>query len=183
MYECPTTQPMSEVVNIVSPGLAAVDVLHRARQRDRVAAGVALHALRPAGRARGVEDVRRLARFEPRRPAPASSRCRCAQRRVIEVAPGDELELRVDAAVDDDDLRRRRLARAGSPRRPAACRGSRVRRACRASAVNMSFRPRVVDARGEARRREAAEHDRMDRADAARTRASRTPPPGSSACR
>ena len=45
------------------PGLArldAVEVLHRPFQRDHVAAVVAHHALRPAGRARGVEDVERI---------------------------------------------------------------------------------------------------------------------------
>ena len=66
MYEWPTTQPMSEVREHRLARLAAVDVLHRARERDRVAAGVALHALRLAGRAGRVEDVRRLARLEPR---------------------------------------------------------------------------------------------------------------------
>ena len=71
MYEWPTTQPMSLVVNIVSPGCDAEDVAHRRRERDRVAAGVALHALGLAGRARRVEDVRRLATTRATRRAPA----------------------------------------------------------------------------------------------------------------
>src|SRR5258706_122674 len=45
--------------------VTAEDVLHRRRKCDRVTADVALHALRLAGGAGGVEDVRGFARFEP----------------------------------------------------------------------------------------------------------------------
>ena len=46
-------------------GLAAEDVLHARRQRDRVAAGVALHAFRPAGRSARVERVARVVGIDP----------------------------------------------------------------------------------------------------------------------
>ena len=50
---------------MVSPGLAAVDVLHRRSQGDRVTADVALHALRFACRAGGIQDIGRFVRLEP----------------------------------------------------------------------------------------------------------------------
>ena len=43
----------------------AVDMLHRRSQRHGVTAGVALHALRLASRARGVKDVGRFRGFHP----------------------------------------------------------------------------------------------------------------------
>ena len=84
----------------------AEDPAHRRRERDRVAAGVALHALRLAGRARRVEDVRRLGRLEP---LAGHLRIHVAgpQRRVVEVAAGDDRHRRIEAAVDDDDPLRR----------------------------------------------------------------------------
>ena len=69
-------------------GAAAEDVLHARRQRDRVAAGVALHALRLAGGAAGVERVARVRRRRPRRRAPASSRCCSRSAGVVLVAAG-----------------------------------------------------------------------------------------------
>ncbi len=46
-------------------GVAAVDVLHRRGQRDRVAAHVTLHALGFAGGAGGIEDVAGFVGFQP----------------------------------------------------------------------------------------------------------------------
>jgi hypothetical protein len=84
---------------------------------------------------------------------------------VVEVAAGHARHGRVEAAVADQHLLRRVLREAAGlvdqmlvgtalpPRMPA-------------SAVTMHLRLRVVDARREARRGKAAEHDRVDGADA-----------------
>ncbi len=120
MYECPTTQPMSEVVNIVSP-------------------------FEPSDRHLRVHVLG-------------------AQLRVVEVAPGDGLHRFVEAAPVDEDLLRRAP---GEPDRFVDERFVKNDLPHAAAAVggDHELRPRVVDPRGEARRRESAEHHRMDRAD------------------
>jgi hypothetical protein len=106
MYECPTTHPMSLVVNIVSPGsrqkMRRIDEC----ERDRVAAGIALHALGLAGRSRREQNVRRLGRFEPFAGHPRTV-VFGAQRRVIQVAAASPCKVWVEPAIREDDVARR----------------------------------------------------------------------------
>ena len=141
-------------------------VLHRPGERDHVPAIVAHHALRDAGRARGVEDVERIGREHRHAGRGLVRRDRVvAQRRPVVVAAGDERRLRLAAAAGSGRLRACAW-RARSPHRAAACTRRRARPRCRrrrtgsASAWQSSMR--VASSFG----REAAEHDRMDRADA-----------------
>ena len=85
-------------------GLAAEDVLHARGERDRVAAGVALDALRPAGGAAGVERVARMRRIEPGARHDDVEMV-LAPRRVVLVASGDALHRR-QAAIDEQHFRR-----------------------------------------------------------------------------
>ena len=95
-------------------GLDAVEILHRPFERDHVAAIVAHHALGPAGRARGVEDIERIGGRD-RHAIAGRARVHervIAHRRPVVVAAGDQ----------------RRLA-------PAAAAGSGRRRACAATSA------------------------------------------------
>ncbi len=148
-------------------GLDAVVVLHRPFQRDHVAAVVAHHALRDAGRAGGVEDVERIGghqrhrlehvlapRPAPRPRSPASrGRGRRPARRCSLRALQDQAGLRL-VPGEIDRLVEQRLVGDDAVDLDAAAR--------RQDHLGLG----VVDAGGELLRREAAEHHRMDRADA-----------------
>ena len=147
-------------------GLDAEDVAHRRGQRHGVAAGIALHALwacRSCPTCRGCTTARsiRAMRTAPARPGDAraaprsrgrgrrrAASCRSRPRSTItHLAPADAWPAAWRSST------RCLYGTALPPRMPA-------------SAVTMHLRRGIVDARGEARRGEAAEHDRMDRADA-----------------
>ncbi len=143
--------------------VAAVDQLHGRGECDRVAAGVALHALGLAGGAAGVEDVARLGALEPR-AGHLIVEVRVAQRRVVHVAAGNPGH-RCQPAVDEQHRGGRRLRQADRLVEQAlvghglAAARARVR-------AHDHLRRRVVDACGEAHRGEPAEHHRVDRTDA-----------------
>ena len=147
-------------------GLHVVDVRHRPAQRDEIAADVAHHAFRDAGRAGGVEDIERIGRLQldaaaapclpaaALRPLPAPNRGRA--RRHASLRP----------------------AAAGARRRRRAC-GAKVHRRVEQRLVGDDaagldaagggqdqLRLGVLDAGGEFLGGEAAEHDRMHGADA-----------------
>ncbi len=90
------------------PGFGAEDVAHRAGERHRVAAGVALNALRFPRRAAGVEDVRGLVGFEPRHRHLDSGEL-LALGGVVDITIGHTRHRLVDAAVDEDHVCGRRL--------------------------------------------------------------------------
>ena len=143
-------------------GVAAEDVLHGRRERDRVAADVALHALGPARRARGVQDVAGLVRLEPGDRHLGVEVLR-AQRRVVLVAPRDRLE-RCELAVDHQHLAglvRRQPDRLVQERLV----GHHLAAARAAVGADDQRRRGVLDPAREADRREAAEDHRMDRPD------------------
>ncbi len=146
------------------PGAHVVDRPHRQGQRHRVAADVALHALRLAGRARGVEQIARLVRLQPfhrhRRTVVAR-----AQFGVVEVAAGHARQIRIESAADDQHVRRRRLRR-GARRVDQRFVRDHLAAAHAGIGADQQLRLRVVDAQSQVVRGEAAEHDRMDRADA-----------------
>ena len=145
-------------------GCEREDAPHRRRQRDRVAAGVALHALGLAGRARRVEDVRGLGGLEPF-AGHARTRVLGVRGGEIDVARRLHRESRIEAAVDQDDVPRR-MPRDAQRLVDQRLVGNRPAAAHAGVGGEQQRRARIVDARREARRREAAEHDRMDRPDA-----------------
>ena len=91
------------------PGLAlldAVEAVHRPGERDHVAAVVAHHAFRNAGRAGGVEDVERVGRqHRHARRALARLARGIAQARPIVVAAGSERGFALRPLEDDAGLR------------------------------------------------------------------------------
>ena len=139
----------------------AVDVLHGPLERDGVAAVVADDALRHARRPRRVEDVERIGRGHGH-----ARRGRGAGDEVppVEVAPLRERRRRLGPLEDHAAFRlvggqregavEERLVRHGAVHLDAAGRGE------------DELRLGVVDALGELVRREAAEDDRVDRAEA-----------------
>ena len=140
-------------------GIGVVDVLHRRGERDAVAAGVALHALRRAGGAGGVEDVARLVRLDPGHRH-FGVEMLLAQRRVVGIPAFGDGHLRVEAAVDDQHVLRRVLGeRAGLVDQVLV----RHRLAVAHAGIggDEQLRLRIVDAHGEVVRREAAEHHRV----------------------
>ena len=148
-------------------GVAAVDVLHRRGQRDRVAAGVALHALRLAGGARGVQDVGGLARLQPD-AGHAGIHVLRAQRRVIDIAAGGAREVLLQPAIDHEHLFRRVLGqRAGLVQQMLV--GHDLAAAHAGLGRYDHLGSGVIDARGQRTGGETAEHHRVDGADA-RTR-------------
>ena len=142
-------------------GVHVVDVRHAPRERDGVSAVVAHDALRAAGRARRVEDVERIGRVHGH----AGGRLR----------RGDELVPVVVAA------RLQRGGQLGALQDQAVLRGvlglvqrgveqrlvrDRARALEPARGRHDDARPGVVDAHGQLVRREAAEHDGVDRTQA-----------------
>ena len=143
--------------------LAAEDVLHAGRQGHRVAADVALHALRPAGGAAGVERVARLVRFEP------DARYLCpevtlAQNRVIDIALRRHWH-RAQAAVDHQHPGRLVFRQANGFVKQGLVRHH-LARAAAGIGTDDHSRLGIVDAAGQADAGEASKHDRVDRTDA-----------------
>ena len=144
-------------------GLAAEDVLHARRQRHRVAAGVALHALGPAGRAAGVEGVAGVGGIDPGAGHDGVEMA-LAQRRVEGVAPGRQRHRR-QAAIDQQHLRRL-VRRPGDRLVEQRLVGDHLAGAAAGVGADDHFRLGVVDPARQADAGEAAEHHRMDRTDA-----------------
>ena len=159
------------------------DVLMRHRGVDEIAAGGVQHALRLAGRARGVEDEERILGLHLLRlavgrngrdlvvvPEVAACRpsrsCRRCGARPARSSPSRRALAAMSIALSVFSFSGIVLP----PRRPS-------------SAVMTKVDFAVVDAAGERIRREAAEHHRVDRRRCACRRASHRPPRGSSACR
>ena len=143
------------------PRLAAVDVLEGGGERHRIAAGIALRSLRLSGGAGGVEDIGRLARFDPDNRHLVVPMLR-AEFPIIQIAARLELKIRIQATIDDDQLFGWRL------RDPDGFIEHGLIKDCAPAAQSSvcrdhQLRPRVVDARCEAVRGKAAEHHRMDR--------------------
>ena len=164
-------------------GLDVVDGRHRPFERDDVAADVAHHALRHAGRAGGVEDVERVGRGEiGARRALARGLGGGDERRPVVVA------LRIEARLDLRALERRRPTRAWP---------STGRWRASSSGLYSTMRPgSIAAARGRAppsaRRRRCGSRAPWRRSRrtppngsrrCARRRAWPRPPRGSSACR
>ena len=142
-------------------GVGVVDVRHRPLQGDRVAAVVADDALRPSCRARRVQDVERIGRRDRHR---IGRRGRGDLLGPVEVAPGGHGRLGLRPLQDDHVAGpvRRERERAIEQRLV----GDHARALDTARRRKHERRPGVVDAHGELVRCEAAEHDRVDRADA-----------------
>jgi hypothetical protein len=87
-----------------------------------------------------------------------------AQRRVVEVAPGDDVHVAIEPAVDDDDARRRVLREADRFVDQVLV-GHRLAAAHAGIRGDHDLRLRIVDPRGEAGRGKAAENHRVDRPD------------------
>ena len=145
--------------------LDAVDRAHRPFQRDAIAAGVAHDALGRSGRAGGVEDVERVGggEFDAGRAFARRAR-RGDQRRPVVVALGEHLAFELRPLEDDAGLRlvpgeadrqiEQRLVFDQAAGLDAAAR--------RQHQLGLG----VVDAGRQLLGGEAAEHHRMDRADA-----------------
>ncbi len=145
-------------------GATDEDVLHRRRQRHGIAAGVALHALGLAGRARGVEDVGRLGGFHPV-AGHVGVHVLGAQRGVIDVASRDLVEALVEAAVDHQHLVGLGLRELDGLVEQMFV-GHGLAAAHAGIRRNDELRLGIVDARRQRSGSEAAEHHRVDRADA-----------------
>ncbi|MCY1222413.1 hypothetical protein D9M72_345060 [compost metagenome] len=144
-------------------GFAAEDVFHRSGQRHRVAAGIALHALGLAGGAGGVEHVRRLARFQPHTRHVHAGHALAPGGIVLIAAlgtghlrqlPVHQQHLLGLVRREPDGLVQQRLV------------GHHFAGARAGVGADHHARPGILDARGQADRGKAAEHHRMDRADA-----------------
>ena len=154
---------MSLVEKIGLAGVAAEDVLHARGQRHRIAAGVALHALGLAGGAAGVERVARVRGIDPD-AGHDGVQVLLAQRRVVGVAAGHALERR-EAAIDHQHLRRLvRARRIASSSRPLY--GTTLPLRLPASALTITVGSASSMRLARLAAGEAAEHHRMDRADA-----------------
>ena len=144
--------------------MPAEDVLHRGGQRHGIAADIALHTLGLTGGARGVEDVRRRVRFQPCHRH-VGVEVLLAQGLPVDVTTLDLRELGVEAAVHEQHMGRldaRECDRFVEQRLVA----HHLARAHAGVGADDQLRRGVVDAGGEAVRREATEHHRMDGADA-----------------
>jgi hypothetical protein len=144
----------------------AVEILHRPFERDHVAAIVTHHALRAPRRSRGVEDVERIGRLDRHAIVDRAG----VDERVIAhlgpvvVAAGDQRRFRLRTLQDEAGVglvlrERDRLVEQWLVGDDAA---GLEAAACREDHLRLG----VVDAGGEFARGEAAEHDRMNRADA-----------------
>ena len=91
--------------------VATVDMFHRRRQRHGIAAGVALHTLRAARGAGGIQNIGRLARFEPRHRR-VDFGVRLAQRGIVKITPRNWCVFLVDATVNHDQIARRMFRQA-----------------------------------------------------------------------
>ena len=136
------------------------DVLVRDRRKDEVAAGGVQHALRLAGRARGVEDEERILRVHLLAGALGGHlRCRLV---VVDVAARHHVDGRPRTAHDDD------MVDAAGPLDRRVDIGLERHLAAAAQALvggDDEGRLRVLDAAGERIRREAAEDHGMDGAE------------------
>ena len=142
---------------------AAEDVLHARRERDRVAAGVALHALRTAGRPARVERVARVVGVDPGAGNDVVE-VPLAQGGIVLVPAGDAVHRR-QAAIDEQHLRGL-VPREADGVVEQGLVGDDLAGAAAGIGADDHGRLGVIDPIGEADAREAAEHDRMDRADA-----------------
>ena len=146
--------------------LDAVEIFHRPFERDHVAAIVAHDALRHAGRARGVENVERIGggdRHAVIDRAGVNERV-IAHRRPVVVAAGDHRRFRLRALQDQAGVglvraKRDRFVEQRLVGDDAAGLDAATRR-------QDHLRLGVVDAGGEFARGKAAEHHRMNGADA-----------------
>ena len=144
----------------------AVEIFHRPFERDHVAAIVAHHAFRPPGRARGVENVERIGRSHRHAVidrAGVNERM-IANRRPIMIAAGDHGRFRLRPLQDQACARlvlrkRNRFVEKRLVVHDAAGLDAAARR-------QNHFRLCVVDAGRQFARREAAEHHRVNGADA-----------------
>ena len=145
-------------VHLAGPGI--VDVRHRPLERNRMPSVVADDALRPAGRARRVEDVEGIGRLD----RDAGHRLGVAKRLLpLDVAGRVELRLELRALEDDtprglalyepDRGVEQRLVRDDAPGLEAAGGG------------DHDLRLRVLEPTRQLVRREAAEDNRVDRTD------------------
>ena len=143
-------------------GLRTENERHRRRERHRIAAGITLHAFWFAGGTGGVEDVRGLARFHPF-ARHLGVRVLGGERCVVDIARvalhGRELAIDEQHALG---LVRRKVNR-GIEQWLVLDHLARARACIR---TDDHARRGVIDARGETVGGKAAEHDRMDRADA-----------------
>ena len=159
--------------------VGVVDVLHRPRERDRMAAVVADDPLRLPGRPGRVDDVERVRRERGGRSRPAR---RPRARRATRGRASDRARPRASAA-------------GGRCSAPASTRSASM--AASRSGLYATTRPgsiphearhddlrlRVLDRRRELVRREPAEDDRVDGADPGAREHRDRPPRGPSACR
>ena len=88
--------------------LTAVDVLHRGRQGHGITTRIALHPFGLAGSARGVEDVGRMAGFDPFHFHLCIHVC-LAQSGIVQITSILTLQRGIDATIDNHHFFRRVL--------------------------------------------------------------------------
>ena len=156
---------MSEPDHHTSPGRDAVEILHRPLERDHVAAIVAHHAFRDARRARRIENVERVGGGDRHALAGLGVVDRVLPHRApVMVAARRQLRLALRALQDHAGRRLvlRKIDRLVEQRLV----GHDARALDAAAGGQDDLRLGVVDAGGELLGGEAAEHHRVDGADA-----------------
>ncbi len=143
-------------------GMHVVDVRHAPRERHGVSAVVAHDALRATRRAGRVEDVERIGRVARVRRPPARPRRRARPSR----GRGPPVSVAVELRALQDHAVLRRVRGLLQRRVEQRLVRDRARALEPAGGRDDDARSGVVDAHGELVRREAAEHDRVDRAQA-----------------
>ena len=138
MYEWPTTQPMSLVVNMVSPGATQKMCASTppAPPRSRRCRAARLWACPSCPTCRGCTKAR-----STRATCTAPAR-RCARARscgVVEVAARRRAASRIEPAVDDDDRAAADAARGAAASSTSACTATALPPRMPASAVTMTF--------------------------------------------
>ena len=140
-------------------GLATEDPVHAGRQGHRIAADVALHALRFPRRAAGVEGIARRVGLQPG-TGYAGPVVLTAQLGVVQVAAGHALEGQQAAVHHQHGGRLVGRQRDGLVQQWLV--GDALAGTAAGIGADDELRRRVLDAAGQAHRREAAEHHRMD---------------------
>ena len=146
--------------------VGGIDMPHRGGQRHGVATGVALHALRLAGGAGGVQDVGRMRGLDPG-DRHLGVHVLLAQHGVVEITAFNDGHGLVEAAIDDQHLLRRHLRQAQRFVHQVLV-GHRLAAAHAGVRRDHDLWLGVVDAGGERTGGEAAKHHRVDGTDAHR---------------
>ncbi|MNS51654.1 hypothetical protein D3C72_843440 [compost metagenome] len=145
------------------PGLAVEHGLHRLRHRHRIATDIALHALRLAGGAGGVQQVAGLARLQPLHRHIGLPDLR-TQAGVLDITPFDAGLGRIQPARHDQHMRRR-IAGFGAGGIDHRLVRNELAATHAGIGSDQQLRLGIVDAQREVVRGETTEHHRMHRTD------------------